>query len=63
MSRQHCENCGEPEYNGACTNCHEAVYIADQYREFDMAMPKTFEEEVAEAEKNIRHKQYIKATI
>ena len=63
MSRKHCVNCGEPEYNGACTNCHEAVYIADQYQELDMPLPKSFAEEVNEAERDVRHKKYIEATI
>ena len=35
----YCENCGCKEYNGACTNCHEEVYIADQYYELDIPLP------------------------
>ena len=29
MSR--CENCNCKVYNGACVNCHEEVYIMEQY--------------------------------
>lgn len=29
----YCEDCGCRVYNGACTNCHEEVYIAEQHYE------------------------------
>lgn len=28
-----CEDCGCKVYNGACVNCHEEIYIADQHLE------------------------------
>jgi hypothetical protein len=31
--KSYCENCGCAEYNGACVNCHEEIYIEDQYYE------------------------------
>lgn len=35
----HCEDCGCKMYSGRCTNCHEELYILDQYYELDMALP------------------------
>lgn len=31
-------------YNGVCTNCHEEMYIAEQYYELDMPIPESFQE-------------------
>lgn len=41
MSRTYCKNCGEKAYDGACTNCHEEIYIERQYVDLDMPIPKT----------------------
>lgn len=30
---KYCEDCGCKMYNGACINCHEEVFIAEQHRE------------------------------
>lgn len=40
----YCEDCGCKVYNGRCTNCHEELYILDQYEElsgteFELPMP------------------------
>ena len=35
----YCEDCGCEVYNGRCTNCHEELYILDQYIELDMPLP------------------------
>ena len=35
----YCENCGCKVYNGRCTNCHEELYILDQYDELEMKRP------------------------
>lgn len=32
---KHCDDCGCRVYDGACTNCNEILFIADQHREFD----------------------------
>lgn len=37
--KKYCDNCGEKSYNGACTNCHEEIYIEKQYEELDMIIP------------------------
>lgn len=39
MARSTCENCGCAVYDGRCTNCHEALYILDQYAELGMEYP------------------------
>jgi hypothetical protein len=35
----YCEDCGCKVYNGACTNCHEEVFIFDQYIDQEMELP------------------------
>ncbi len=45
-----CENCGCRVYNGNCINCHEVVYIRDQYLELDMDVPESILKECAEVE-------------
>ena len=35
----YCEDCGCKVYNGRCTNCHEGLYVEDQYLELDMELP------------------------
>lgn len=35
----YCEDCGCKVYNGICTNCHEELYIEDQYYELNMPLP------------------------
>ena len=35
----HCEDCGCRVYNAACTNCHESIYIEQQYADLDMETP------------------------
>jgi hypothetical protein len=39
MTRRSCENCGCAEYNGVCTNCHESLYILQQYDELGLPPP------------------------
>lgn len=61
----HCEDCGCKVYNGACTNCHEAVYIEQQYYDLDMDINEcsdSFKNEIAEAHRDINRKAAIKAT-
>ena len=36
----YCDDCGCKTYNGACTNCHEEIYILEQYDDLDMEYPK-----------------------
>lgn len=35
----YCENCGCKVFNGRCVNCHEELYILDQYIEQGMPLP------------------------
>ncbi len=34
-----CEDCGSRVYGGRCVNCHEELYIIDQYIEQGMPLP------------------------
>ena len=37
---KHCDNCGCRVYSGrCCTNCHEELFIVDQYIELGMPLP------------------------
>ena len=42
----YCDNCGCKVYSGACVNCHEAVYIQDQYIDLEMEVPDSILKEV-----------------
>lgn len=55
----HCEDCGCKVYNGACTNCHEVVYIEQQYHDLGMSMDDCsdeFKQEIADAHADINKK-------
>jgi hypothetical protein len=57
---EYCENCGCKQYNGRCTNCHEELYIMDQYIEQKMDLPDAesdFMKKVFEQEKEVIEKQ------
>lgn len=59
MSRSYCENCGCAVYDGRCTNCHEELYILDQYYELEMELPdqdSNFMKKVAEQEEETARK-------
>ena len=49
-----CEDCGCKMYNGACTNCHEEIYIQEQYEELEMEVPDLI------LEKNKKHRDYAR---
>jgi hypothetical protein len=35
----HCEDCGTRLQGGRCPNCHEEIFIRDQYIEIGIPMP------------------------
>ena len=45
---QNCDDCGERVYGGYCTNCHEEVFIADQYERDGEPVPDALLEKIAE---------------
>lgn len=59
----YCEDCGCKVFNGRCTNCHEELYILDQYIEQDMELPaedSEFMRKVAEQERQVaNNKNYL----
>lgn len=46
----HCDDCGEKVYGGYCTNCHEEVFIADQYERSGEPVPDALLIKIAEFE-------------
>lgn len=55
----YCENCGCKSYDGACTNCHEELYIAEQHYELGTweECSDEFKQKVLEREDDVRCKQ------
>jgi hypothetical protein len=45
-----CDDCGERVYGGFCTNCHEEVFIAQQYEIDGEPVPETLLDKIAEFE-------------
>jgi len=43
-----CDDCGEKVYGGYCTNCHEEVFIAEQYELDGETVPDALLEKIAE---------------
>lgn len=59
MENNYCEDCGCKVYNGRCVNCHEELYILDQYDELEMPRPKDdteFMQKVYEQQKQVANK-------
>lgn len=59
MAATYCEDCGCKVYSGRCTNCHEELYIMDQYYELNMQVPSEdteFMKSVRKHEKQIANK-------
>jgi len=60
---QHCEDCGCKVFSGRCTNCHEELYILDQYDELDMPRPDDetdFMQKVYNQQKQVSEKSNLK---
>lgn len=52
-----CEDCGCKVYGGACTNCHEEIYIEQQYHDLDMEVPNSIFEKAREQERKIKRQR------
>lgn len=55
----YCEDCGCKVFSGRCTNCHEELYILDQYDELNMSRPDDetdFMQKVYEQQKQVAEK-------
>ena len=44
----HCEDCGCGMSGGFCSNCHEEVFIAEQYADLGMDCPSSINEKANE---------------
>lgn len=66
MARSSCENCGCAVYDGRCTNCHESLYIMDQYLDLSAegfplpADDSEFMQRVRQDEADVRRKKALK---
>lgn len=49
-----CKDCGCKVYSGACTNCHEEIYIEQQYNSCYLPVPKIIKEKADKARKQIK---------
>lgn len=49
----YCDDCGCKVFNGACVNCHEEIYIQEQYEDLEMEVPKLIRD------KNLEHEPKI----
>jgi hypothetical protein len=56
MARTYCEDCGCVMYNGFCTNCHEEVYIEEQYYDIGEDCPDSIYEKAEEQRAEVRIK-------
>jgi hypothetical protein len=45
---EYCEDCGCRVYNGHCTNCHEEIFIEQQYIELGEPVPKVITDKAME---------------
>ena len=53
-----CEDCGSNTYSGRCVNCHEELYIVDQYIEQGLPLPdpqSDFMQSVIKQEENVKN--------
>jgi hypothetical protein len=50
MAYQDCENCGARVYGGFCVNCHEEIFIAEQYERDGEAIPDALLDQIAQFE-------------
>ena len=55
----YCEDCGCKMFNGFCTNCHEEVYIEEQYYDIGEAAPISIHEKAKEQREQVKIKQKI----
>lgn len=56
---KHCLDCGTRVYNGKCSNCHEEIFIEEQYLEQGMPIPKLIKEEAKEHRIKIKKKKEL----
>lgn len=59
----HCQDCGCKVYSGACVNCHESIFIEQQYHDLGDDTPAIISNEANKARKDIAHKRMIKDTM
>ena len=53
----YCPDCGCRMYNGACTNCHEEIYIEEQYYDLGMEVPESISNLAAQQKETIKQRK------
>ena len=53
----YCPDCGCKMFSGACTNCHEEIYIEDQYYDLCEDPPELIKRKADEQRQAIKEKQ------
>ena len=53
----YCPDCGCRMYNGACTNCHEEIYIEEQYWDLEMEVPESISNVAAQQKETIKQRK------
>lgn len=53
----YCPDCGCRMYNGACTNCHEEIYIEQQCYEIGMEVPESISTLAAQQRETIKQRK------
>lgn len=53
----YCPDCGCRMYNGACTNCHEEIYIEEQYYDLGEACPESIYNTAAQQGETIKQRK------
>lgn len=61
-TKQSCPDCGEAMYGGACTWCHEEIYVAEQYEMDGESVPDNLYTTAQRQLEEIRRTQRGKAT-
>lgn len=53
----YCDDCGSKVYDGHCVNCHEEIFIEQQYIELGEPVPKAIADKAIEQTYNIKSKE------
>jgi hypothetical protein len=53
-----CADCGCNVYGGHCTNCHEEVFIAQQYCELDEPVPESIAKKASSFSPSMTEKEF-----
>ncbi len=55
----YCEDCGCRTYGGACVNCHEEIFIDEQYESLGMPSPPAISDRAIDQAAEIARKHKL----